>query len=247
MRASTMLRSSVVLVLPVVLASHVCADQIYVYDTTAWNQSNFNGGPFEVQPIGFQASEGMNQHGAGAGHFITFCVETNEYLSQGGTYWIDINDRAIGGGSGGENPDPLDSRTAYLYTHFIRGTLSSELGAWGLASQSTFTDLVSADGIALQEAIWDIEQEQTAPSGFASDLLGLANWAIGGGNRWGANDIGNVRVMNMWTDVNHTGIAQDLLVMIPLPAPVWVASLGLIGVIGGSVFRRRSANGRTTL
>ena len=60
--------------------------------------------------------------GMSAGTVIsTFCVEKNEYFKPGSSYYAVINDAAIAGGVSGGNPDPLDAKSAYLYTQFVEG------------------------------------------------------------------------------------------------------------------------------
>ncbi len=225
--------------------SALAGEEITVVETDLWGPGS-SGGPFEVTPSGFtNVIHGIGLHGAGPGNFVTFCVETNEYLTEGGHYYVELSKEAKAGGSGGPSPDPLDSRTAYLYASFIRGTLQSQLNAW-LAdggTGGTWTDEDNASGTALQNAIWYIEQEGGSNSGLAGKLVSLAAWAVGGGTGANVSEINKVHVMNMWTNSNHTGNAQDLLVMIPLPAPVWMGGIGLCGVVGMALRRRRSDSG----
>lgn len=221
----------------------LAGEEIDVIETDLWGPGS-SGGPFEVKPSGFtNVVHGLGLHGASTGNFVTFCVETNEFLSEGGHYYVELSKEARAGGSGGPDPDPLDSRTAYLYANFIRGTLQSQLSAW-LAdggTGGTWTDEDNASGTALQKAIWFIEEETGgSDTGLAGKLVSLAAWAVGGGTGASVSEIGKVHVMNMWTNSNHTGNAQDLLVMIPLPAPVWMGGLGLCGVVGMAIRRRRA-------
>ncbi|MCC6907861.1 MAG: hypothetical protein IT430_07975 [Phycisphaerales bacterium] len=213
-------------------------EKIKVIETDLWGAGG-GGGPFEVEPIGFPTNpQGVGLHGAGAGNFVTFCVETDEFLSEGGVYFIQFNDAAEAGGSGGPSPDPLSDATRYLYAHFIRGTIQAELDAWDahVGPTETFTYGAFADGEALQKAIWHLEEETGGSNNF---LVGLATWALANGTLSDLSEISKVRVMNMWDNANFTGNRQDLLVMIPLPAPVWMGGVGLCGVIGLAFRQRR--------
>ena len=212
-------------------------EQIKIIDIDAWGPG-CSGGPFEVQPISFGFTPGgTGQHGAAANNFLTFCVETNEYLSEGKTYDVVFNTDAVNGGSGGGNPDPLDAMTACLYTAFIKGTLDDKL----LTNGHTFTYGSEPDGKDLQQAIWVIENEggltYASLSTLGKGIYDLAKADVATGGEWynkrGANSIGHVRVMNLSQDGNDN---QDLLVLIPLPAP---ACLGLVGLIGVGILRRR--------
>lgn len=215
-------------------------EKVKVIETDLWGTGG-GGGPFEVTPIGFSGNPaGLGLYGAGAANFVTFCVETDEYLSEGGEYFIQFSDEARAGGSGGPSPDPLDDATRYLYAHLIRGTIGSELAAWvgDGGAGGTFTYGSFASGEALQKAIWFIEEEAGGSNNF---LVSLATWALANSTLSDLSEIGKVRVMNMWANADFTGNRQDLLVMIPLPSPVWMAGIGLFGVIGGTVIRRRSS------
>jgi hypothetical protein len=188
-----------------------------------WGGSS-SGGPFEVFVTGLPAA-GLGQHGAGASNYLTFCVEKNETIQQGQTYDATVNTAAVNGGAGGGNPDPLDYRTAYLYTAFIKGTLSTDLVAFD--SGSAFSYGTASHGTALQSAIWKIEQEVTGSvSTLAQRLLDLAAAKVAGD--WGST-IGNVRVLNL-TKNGHKH--QDQLIIIPLPtaAGMGLAGLGLVAI-----------------
>ena len=203
-------------------------------DTNAWGQTD-NGGPFEVAATGL-APSGLGLHGAAAGNYITLCVEFNEFIRQGRTYDAAINTSAVQGGVGGSSggSDPLDARTAYLYTTFINGTLTSALSAF---DGSTFTYGSGASGDAIQSAIWLIEEEisSLASGSLAESLFELADWKVTSG-AW--SGIGNVRILNLTrTDSHgHTTNHQDQLILIPLPT---AAGMGLLGLAFVSIRRRR--------
>ena len=129
--------------------------------------------------------------------FETFCVEKFETISLGSTLYSAYintstqasNSNYAAGAHGGFN-DPLDARTAYLYSHFLGHTLTTAYDYTNSANRTNDAD-------ALQTAIWFIEQEDsTALTGKALALYTEANTAVGNGSWVG---IGNVRIMNLLT------------------------------------------------
>jgi hypothetical protein len=206
-----MRRSILILVLYALYTSPVLADMYIRMDDGQWGTTN--GGEFLITvldgPIGIYDTTDQ---------FKTFCVETDEFVHYGGEYYVTIDTVAWQGGTGGDEPDPLSPETAYLYSIWLDGPI-------------THSD-ISAN--ALQEAIWYFEEE----------TQGVENWLVddakdavtpGGFNdswydMWGYT-IGDIRVMNLWTNPDHTGNAQDLLVRVPAPGAVILSLLGL-GAIG---------------
>jgi len=144
--------------------------------------------------------------------FNTYCMEWNEYFRPGSTYYADISTAAIRGGE--SVSDPLDEKTAYLYTNYINGEYA------GVSEQD------------IQEAIWFIEDEA---GGVNNSLVAKATEAVSDGV-W--SGIGGVRVLNLWkyydpqTDT-YSGWAQDQLVtvsVIPAPSAIMLSSIGLMTV-----------------
>lgn len=193
-----------------------------------------NAGPWEFKPVagsGLEGIQGLGLHGATGGGFITFCMEIPEGL--GATRFdvtIDTVAYAGGGGSSGiPLSDPLDAATAYLYQTFMNGTLST----------GGFTYLDGDSGLALQQALWALEEELTyaqLPIGMARDLYDAAVFARDFG-AWG-NTIGNVRIMNLY-EVDTHELRQSQLVIIPLPGTVGLATAGLASLFGFGILRRR--------
>jgi len=224
-------------------AATASANLLTLTETSAWG-SDDTLGPFEVQPS-FGGNPFLGQNGAAPGNFITFCLERNEDAGEGVTYNVSLSTAAKNGGQGGGNPDPLDERTAFLYTKFSEGTLDDSFNAW-TTSQFTFTYLEAFSGESLQDAIWVIEDEKPffrddknpAEVAFRNELIAFADQAVAFGGEWFGMGIGNVRVMNL-TKLDGTN-AQDMLTIVPLPMPV---ALGLVGLVGVAAASRRRKNG----
>ncbi|MBN1974867.1 MAG: hypothetical protein JW787_14600 [Sedimentisphaerales bacterium] len=192
------------------------------FAVTLLNGYLWGGNPLYSDPIGDYVKGDT---------FASFCVETDEYvylLSR--PYYVELNTYAVRGGSNTNDNDPLDPRSAWIYTQWMTQTQIDVDNIYG-----TFT--ISHDDAGanmVQRALWDIEDEgdYTSFTG-VSALIKEAEEA-------GWTTIGNVRVMNLWQyayDGTKTEVySQDLLVLVPLPATIL---LGFIGLgIGGLKLRK---------
>jgi len=164
------------------------------------------GGEFTVTPYG------VSGHTEGTG-FQTFCLEYGEFVRLNETYDVVINTVAIRGGVG-EQGDPLDPMTAFLYNAFLDGTLAS------YGYDYTPGPERSQSAGALQKVIWYIEGERGKDwcPGSKSEAFYQAAQNCG----W--TDIGPIRVMNLYKDGEYR---QDQLVRVPAPSTILLTSIGI--------------------
>ncbi len=197
-------------------------------------QVRLNANSFGTTPGGefiLTVTDGFDSFAPGT-QFRSYCLEMNEYVRNGGTYYVEVNTAAVSGGVGGGNPDPLDRRSAYLYSQFA-ASVHNHAGA-----------------DALQKAFWTIEQEANYSSHVIGDVFGIglgAHATIGDLIAWAdahaPQGIGNVRVLNMYNTVDSrgrmSGHAQDMLMaVVPAPAAGLLGGLGLSAI---AALRRRLA------
>lgn len=193
---------------------------------------------FDVPNFQFSSAIGTKTWNSQTTRMSTFCVERDEFIGFNTEYRATIDEIAIGGGNNTNAGDALDPWTAYLYTQFATGQLVNYdyLPSFGAANL-----VREADGGALQQVIWFLENETRVsstyggPTGYGYDphsrtvaqayLSGqaLAWWDLAAGANW--TTIRNVRVLNL------TGLdgseKQSQLILIPLPG---AALLGVFGL-----------------
>lgn len=209
------------------------------------------GGEFTIEGDGLLLSNSAyaattSGIGSDADSFQTFCLETGENIHEPMDIWVSQENagaepgvygpgsHAWEGGVSGIGDD-LDPRTAYLYTQFATGQLNYAytgtipVGVDNLNRQETAG--------ALQRLIWYIEEETTSIAA-SSDLYGIMlssaqaaliqDWLTEAVNaNW--TDIGNVRVLQMFSRSGDN--KQDQLYLTPVPSSVLLGILGL-GVVG---------------
>lgn len=189
-----------------------------------------NNGPF----IGSVLS------GPGAGDsFLSFCVEKFETFNPRKNLYVksvtDATVNAAGGHYGAATSDPLSASTAWLFTQFSNHTLS------GYASDS------ASKANSLQNAIWYLEDEIPLRvlngDRQAKSWVAVAQAATTGPHpSW--TGLGNVRVLNLFSDARYLHNAQDQLYMsTPVPEPeTYALLLAGLGLVGAMVRRRKAAS-----
>lgn len=179
--------------------------------------------------------------GYAAGSVVsTFCLEQHEQFYPNTSYYAVLGTEAVSGGMDwaggvyGQGPlnavssDPIDERTAFLFTRFIEG-------------DSRFTN----QGM-VQSAIHYIEAEFKNASviGTKNSYVLAAEQAVAQGGEWYNGGLGNVRVMGLWKNFDgqsYSGHVQDQLVMIsPVPAPGSILLSGMGVMLAGWLKRRQS-------
>jgi len=132
----------------------------------------------------------------------------------------------VNGGNGGPNPDPISVGTAWLYYNFATGNLANYNYGAGRA----------ASAAALQNTIWWLEQEAADPG--AGNVFRTAVLAQFGNSAAAAMADNNgayaVQVLNLTTLAG--GLAQDMLIVTPIPGALILLGPALLGLAG---FRKR--------
>lgn len=219
------------------------------------NDFSKNAGEFAIEdyvgPISGDLYDGVTKEEDGAGgvqddgsDFHTFCLEKSEKIKYNNTYYYQLSDEVLYNGVEG-NTNPLEDSTAKLYYAFWANAWadSDSYTAPEYDYDDTTTDGRLTSALDMQDAVWYLEG-QIGFSGLSTEAKNMANWA--GDVTWselgksGWTGIGMVRVMNVFTDTDFTfeNRAQDVLVVVPLPAAA-LMGFSMLGLLGVAAHRRR--------
>jgi len=197
-----------------------------------------SGGAFKatiVSGLTDAKTGGVPGHAVGANQFLTFCVELDEFLTlPGNGYDVNVSTSADRGGANTNSGDPISAGTAWLFSKFTDGTLTTVL---------TFA-YNNAGGNQLQDAIWWLEQELTG-NATGTPFEYLVKAATGGANEaayLAARSVNStdprVKVLNMYngpasTSVGGINYNQDVLVVVPEPSTYIAGGLALLPLLFG--------------
>lgn len=220
--------------------------------TMSYNQSGdaqtnqalpgYGGGEFNITPLsGWGANplagyvptttEVVGQTTA----FRSFCLEKNEYTLTG-ELDVEISGKAYKGGLNTVNQppgDPISKGTAWLYSQFARGQLSGYNYVKDDPARDTQAGL-------LQEAIWALEGEISAPANNPYYNAAIAP-AVGGTADAPLGYLGVYALNITTTQAGQEPYRQDMLYYaVPEPS-TYLAGLGAVGLLGASAVRRRMA------
>jgi hypothetical protein len=142
--------------------------------------------------------------------FITFCLQMTEYMNYTDTFVVG----GVSTATDDQPADPLDQRTAYLYTQFRNGSLANYNYGPGGAGDATSANL-------LQNASWYFEGENVGNQS-GNIFVQAANAAVNNGS-W--SGLGTVKVLNLFFQDGRR--AQDQLTMVPEPSTMILLGSGV--------------------
>jgi hypothetical protein len=207
------LRALAILLLVILIPSIAQADSVGAGDyVTFTNRPGSPGGEFQLTVYDTPGGSAVDS-------FITFCLQMTEYMDFTSTFVVSqVSTQTDDLPSG----DPLDQRTAYLYTQFRNGSLIGYNYGPGGTGDATSANL-------LQNAIWYFEGENVGNQA-NNPFVQAANNAVNSG-LW--SGLGNVAVLNLFFQDGRR--AQDQLTTVPEPSTMALFGTG----VAAACFRRR--------
>ncbi|MFO0829794.1 MAG: VPLPA-CTERM sorting domain-containing protein [Phycisphaerales bacterium] len=209
------------------------------FNGTAWEEHGTSAGVFKW----------TNTNGTGA--YVTFCCQLNENIGYGGTYLYNcVDPSAVPDGGAGNlpvTPGPMGLVKAQVLKDLYYRFYDTARSGANLGEQQK-------NAAAFQLCVWEIVHEVIGATESAQDFVTSLGLADGNGDfyvKTGGANAATLALAEGWLDqlgaggvFNSydalTGLTnmdnQDQLEVVPIPAPVVLAGLGLIGVAG---LRRR--------
>ena len=180
---------------------------------------NLNWSSLGSQSGGNGAFSGSIVSGPGAGtSFVSFCLEKFETFNLNSNLFVKNVSTTT------TTADPLSAETAWLFSQYSNNAVG-------------YTATTNSKNLSMQNAFWFLEGEITQSvlnaDTQAKNWVTAAQTAVTSG-AW--SGVGNVRVLNLYKDVNYGTAAQDQLVMLaPVPEPetyaMLLAGLGMMGAV----------------
>jgi hypothetical protein len=196
-------------------------------DTESGVYPGLGGGEFTAYTTGQSFVQNYNGGATYDGGFETFCLETGVDFTPGSTYYYSLGvspnayTQPLSGGGTGSGL-ALTAGAAWLYQEFATGGLSS------FGYSYTYGTTREQDDNLLQAAIWELQGGQTysgypsGPNQFYNDAIN----ALGSGAATNSYTGTSVEVLQLWSNSNGTGAAQNQLVYVPDVAE----TAGLLGI-----------------
>ncbi len=152
----------------------------------------------------------MPTAGSAFDEFVTFCVQTLEYIDFTSTFKV-LSISTVTHAAPGIS---LDEKTAWLYTQFRQGTF----GDYGVSYDGS-----AAHANLLQKAIWYFMGGQS-PYSASNPFIQAANTHAPGFG------LGNVRILNL-VKASTGAVAQDQLVLVPEPGVLVLLGAGIVAAL----------------
>jgi hypothetical protein len=256
--------SAAALAVAALTGSALADGRVTITDATGvYNGSDGSGGAFTVTRAtpgtgnqnngdynGLYGGNRVDGDGRSANSFLSFCLERQDNLGFGSTYFSQIETSAYDttAPTGQPNPDELSWITANIYREFRRLTdsVTATVDTTGFFGGAFGASLSGAETTAIQQAIWYTEGE-LAWASLSTAAQDVYTWASGAGMNQGLR---GVRVLRLWSNFSTANSSlpyqgqyrdshQDLLTLVPLPPAAYAGIGTFAGIFALAAVRRR--------